>query len=218
MIKAVIFDFDDTLVETYEVVSENLKLVLKKNGLNIPTERDLREHWGKSCNELFSTLWPGIDKNIIYEQEKELLKTFKSPSPVKGVHEMLDLLSNKFILGIVTGGDKNFFMEKIIKAGIDIKKFSFVLTQDEVQKPKSDPGYFAPAFSELEKLGISKNEVLFVGDSVYDYEAAKNAGILFAGVLTGPASREDFMKKGVKESMIIPSVMELPGFIKSNGF
>lgn len=218
MLKAVIFDFDDTLIHTYENGITNMRIVADNLGLPLPSESILREHWGSSWEQLNHELWPEVNPDAISEKYSSLASSLKPFPPVNGVHEILDILSKKFVLGMVTGRDKRLFEQRLVGAGIDFSKFSFLLTQDDIQKPKSDPGYFAPVMKELEKLGITKDEILFVGDSVHDFEAARNAGIHFVGVLTGPASKEDLLQKGLEEGMIIPSVMELPHLIRNNGF
>jgi len=218
MIKAVVFDFDDTLVHTYENGVNNLRAVADNLGLPAPTESLLKENWGKAWEEFNERVWPGINAELIVNAYSSLASSMKSFPPVEGVHGILDLLSRRFVLGIVTGRTNQLFQRRLMGAGIDFSKFSFMFTQDDIKKPKSDPGYFDPVLKELATLGISKDEILFVADSVYDYDVARNADIHFVGVLTGPASREDLLKKGVEEQMIIPSVVELPELIRNNGF
>lgn len=218
MVKAIVFDFDDTLIHTYEAGLKNLETILNKLNLPLPSISSLKEHYGKSMNDLLDNICPGT---TIEEFTKtcSMLDNKLVPYPaIKGVHSMIDILSSKYILGIVTGGNKQHFMEKIIKAGIDIKKFSFILTQDEIQKSKNDPTYFDSALTELSKLGIGKHDTIFVGDSKYDKEISENAGIHFVGVLTGPTTKQELISEGIKENMIIPSVMELPYLIQNNGF
>ena len=44
----------------------------------------------------------------------------------------------------------------------------------------------------LERLGLKKEEVLYVGDSYVDAKTAENANVGFAAVLTGTTTREEF--------------------------
>lgn len=215
--QAIIFDFDDTLVHTYENGLDNLKEVSNQLGLSLPPKEHLLKHYGNGWKEFIESAFPGTDPDF-FAKKYLSSPSFKTCPPVKGVHEILDILCKKYTLGIVTAGNKEVCMSSLIKAGIDIKKFSFILTQDEIKKPKKDPSYFDVVSMELAKIGISKREVLFVGDSTFDHEAAKNAGISFVGVLTGPCKKEDFLALGVKEQMIIPSVFELPYLIENTLF
>jgi len=217
MIRAVIFDFDDTLIHTYSTAMQNLRQVTKQMGVPLPPETELRLHWGRTWKDFNNTLFPQIDLEQAFQQF-HMTDAFHMYPAVKGVHESIDALSKGFVLGIVTGRPRALFSKRLQEASLDFNKFAFIMTQDEIQKPKSDPGYFDAALNELAKLGIGKDEVLFVGDSVFDFQASQNAGLHFVGVLTGPATRQDLEKEGLDNHLIIPSVFELPHLIRNNGF
>ncbi len=51
--------------------------------------------------------------------------------------------------------------------------------------------------------------ILMVGDALTDLEAARSAGVDFAGVLTGNATKDDFLREGLSEAMIFPSIKEV---------
>lgn len=218
MIKAVVFDFDDTLIETFQNGLDNLRFVSEKTGISFPTQQAIREHYGKSWGEFVSNIWPEMEIKEFTEIFAAFQPAFKSYPAVKGAHEIIDLLSKHYVLGIQTGGAREHFLRNALNAKIDLKKFSFVITASENPLPKKDPKYFDLAFKELNKLGVDQKEVLFVGDSVFDYSLAQRAGIHFVGVLTGPSRKEELIAEGVEERMIIPSILELPQFIQANGF
>ena len=46
----------------------------------------------------------------------------------------------------------------------------------------------------IDRLGMNKCDVLYIGDSYIDAETAHNAGVDFAGVTTGSTSKSDFQK------------------------
>ncbi|MBL7160667.1 MAG: HAD family hydrolase [Candidatus Aenigmarchaeota archaeon] len=215
MIKAVVLDFDDTVIHTYNNFMDTAKQVSERLGVPMPLEKTIRREYGNGWKEILTATFPDADKEEFVKAYASI-NSLKIYRPIRGVNEALDLLSKKYIIGVMTGGSRNVFMNNLAKASIDFKKFSFTLTRDEIQKPKSHPEYFNLAFRELEKLGIGKEDVIFVGDSVFDCQASLNANIHFVGVLTGPATRDELEESGAKN--IIPSVMELPSFIENNGF
>lgn len=217
MIRAVVFDFDDTLIHTYENGLDYLKLIFQKMGKSID-EDHITQNWGKSWNEFFTSFLPIQEKENFERVFFSNLAQFKGSPPIRGVHEVIDILSKTFSLGILTGNKRELLMQKAIEAKIDIKRFDFILTSTEVPYDKSDPRYFSQVAAQFKTQGIAPHEILFVADSVYDVDVARNAGIHFAGVLTGPFNKEDLMEKGVEERMIIPSVMDLPELIRTNGF
>ncbi len=59
--KAVIFDFDDTLVESRAVKWAQHKTVAKKFYNIELSDEDMRTHWGKPFTELVSVLYKNSD-------------------------------------------------------------------------------------------------------------------------------------------------------------
>ncbi|MGQ9474272.1 MAG: HAD family hydrolase, partial [Candidatus Caldatribacteriaceae bacterium] len=55
--------------------------------------------------------------------------------------------------------------------------FAVTKCADDVARPKPAPDSLLVA---SEKLAVAKEQVIFVGESIYDIQAAKNAGIRFA--------------------------------------
>ena len=44
----------------------------------------------------------------------------------------------------------------------------------------------------MERLGVKKNETLYIGDNIIDAKTAMAAGVDFAAVLTGSTSKDEF--------------------------
>lgn len=59
---------------------------------------------------------------------------------------------------------------------------------DEVKYPKPDP---QGVFHVLGEWDLSKDEVLYVGDSLVDARTAQAAGVDFAGVTTGTTGKDE---------------------------
>ena len=108
-----------------------------------------------------------------------------------GVKEMLvSLREQGHRLGIVT--TKFAYRIRNIMKKFDAEDlFDEVIGVGDVAKVKPDPEGLLLA---VERLGVKKEEVLYVGDSFVDAKAAEAAGIKFAGVLTGNTTREEFEK------------------------
>ncbi len=66
-----------------------------------------------------------------------------------------------------------------------------VIGREDVDSPKPDPSGLIRA---IEALGVDKSSTLYVGDSYIDAGTAQNADVDFAGVLTGPTTKEMFDK------------------------
>ena len=64
--------------------------------------------------------------------------------------------------------------------------FDVIVGFEDIDRPKPDPQGLNKAIA---MLGLSKEQVLYVGDSYVDARTAKAAGVDFVGVLTGTTTR-----------------------------
>src|SRR5207237_5162910 len=65
---------------------------------------------------------------------------------------------------------------------LGIPKSVPIVTRDQVERAKPDPDLFLAA---LERLSVRAADAYVVGDSVWDVLAARRAGVLGVGVLSG---------------------------------
>jgi phosphoglycolate phosphatase-like HAD superfamily hydrolase len=68
-----------------------------------------------------------------------------------------------------------------------------VITSEQVRHAKPDPDLFIKA---AEVLGVDLRQSLVVGDSVWDLLAARRAGALGIGLLSGGYGREELERAG----------------------
>jgi HAD superfamily hydrolase (TIGR01509 family) len=68
-----------------------------------------------------------------------------------------------------------------------------VVTRDEVQRAKPDPDLFIAA---AERIGVSIQDSVVVGDSVWDLLAARRARALGVGLLSGGYGKEELERAG----------------------
>jgi len=69
-----------------------------------------------------------------------------------------------------------------------------VVSSDEAEESKPAPDIFGLA---LQRAGVSPEEAVVVGDSIWDIEAAKEVGVRVAAVMTGGAfSRAELEEAG----------------------
>jgi phosphoglycolate phosphatase-like HAD superfamily hydrolase len=73
-------------------------------------------------------------------------------------------------------------------------RISGVVSSDEAEESKPAPDIFGLA---LERAGTAPEDAVVVGDSIWDIEAAKEAGLRAAAVMTGGAfSRAELEEAG----------------------
>jgi len=127
-----------------------------------------------------------------------------------GVVPTLDtLLGAGLDLGIVSTKYAYRIDATLLRHGIE-DRFRSVVGGNDVESLKPAPDGLHIA---LERLGVTSDRALYVGDHVVDAQAAHSAGISFIGVLTGSTSPEDF--RNYPHLAILGSVAELPGFLST---
>ncbi len=199
MIKAVIFDLDDTLIETHPQVWKLHKYVAK-NFYNVDlTEEKLRENWGKPLDRLMEQLYEFGDT---VENMLAAILSVKHQFPLKvkdGSVNLIHELHDKGLkVGIVSSTTRYFMDGHLSNFNFPVDKFFAIQTAEDTKIHKPDPDVFLPVFKKLFDAGIKKEEIVYVGDSMDDMRAAFGAGIGFIAITTGIFTKEDFEKNGAK--------------------
>ena len=91
-------------------------------------------------------------------------------------------------VGVVTSKGREMTGRTLARCGFG--DLDVLVTVDDVERGKPDPEPVTKALTLLGMQGCER-EILFVGDSTYDMVAGREAGVLTAGALWGPSSRED---------------------------
>ena len=119
---------------------------------------------------------------------------------------MIRLAGSGFALGIATNDHEATAKTHLEQSGV-LDHFEFVAGSDSGFGAKPDTGMLL-AFCEL--TGIDPGQVAMVGDSAWDLEAGRAAGMTSVGVLTGTATRR--MLSPVAD-VILNHIGELPGWL-----
>lgn len=195
---AVIFDLDGTLTDTLEDLKNSVNFAMREFGFPERTTDEVRSFVGNGVKRLIDL---SVPENTSDEVSAECLSVFKSfykdnslvsTKPYDGIIPMLEKLKKD---GVKTAVVTN----KMHEAAVDIVNLFFGELIDVTigqidgvaQKPQPDGIY-----SALEKLGVSKEKSVYVGDSEVDCITAKNAGIPCIGVTWGFRDREILVGNG----------------------
>jgi len=214
MIKAVIFDVDDTLISTGEKTVSKFIEVAKKIGLRVPAEKEVARLLGLPWITMVDTLWPGIDIDY-YIESYEKHKGKKLPtSCVSGAKEVVYKTKQDFFIGIITSRNHPTLVEVMDECGIDLALFDYLECNDQNEFAKPDPRVFNNLKKSLGSKGIEQDEILYVGDAIYDYLSASGAGLHFIAFLNGAYTREEFVEEGLDEKYTIENLNDLSVTIK----
>ena len=211
-IKAIIFDWDGCLFNNIAAMKAATEDTLKKYGIKHDPEEalaeatrlieNLRSH---AFTRLILNSYEML-KDVKFLEEFEFLKKLevifiaytlykeysKESTLFAGVKELLEQLSKKYKLGILTSGSKVDTNELVER--FEIKKyFSKIISADDVEKTKPDP-------EGIEKILVEFNllptEVIYIGDLPLDIKAGKYIGCKTYAVATGLVPRSALEEEG----------------------
>jgi len=211
MPRAVLFDLDDTLINSSVGYVRTMWRTCDVLGLPRPSEASLRwvfPTWEAHVEALFP--------EVSFEQFSRSYEQFVEEIPylaIPGAVEALAALGNRR-LAVVTNRGRGLCRLRMEQAGIPEDAFEFILTVEDLPAAKPHPRALEPALQRLD--GVLARDVVYVGDRSDDGRAALGAGVGFVGVLTGGEEPESFERIGVERSRILQSVCSLPAFFRGN--
>lgn len=191
-VKAVLFDFDMTLVDSSYAIHTCVNLFADEMGfrrvsreevlraIGMTMEDSWRGYWGDFRQE-----WLDKYRAMFRGQEQSMLRLF--PNAVSAVKE---LRAYGIKVGVVS--NRRFARKPIEYLGImDI--FDIVIGLEDVVHAKPHP---EPLLTALERLGTERRASLYVGDTDIDMKTAAAAGVRGVGMATGNFSAPQLAAAG----------------------
>jgi phosphoglycolate phosphatase-like HAD superfamily hydrolase len=196
---AVIFDYDDTLVNTFEVKWDQHKFVAKKfYGLDI-TDDDLRKVWGMPFEDMLFELYQQKDsKENMSKNYLSLHDQYPKTAHDGSLKLIQSLLKQGKVVGVLTAGHGGHVAAELETLGFPVGEMISVQGAEHTPVHKPDPAVFSPILELLAAKGITNLESVYIGDAIRDYKAAKDAGMDFIGVTNGFTSITEFQSVGAK--------------------
>lgn len=218
MIKGIIFDFDETLVDSLETYWQVFCCVASRLNLLAPKREELASLMGEGGGllEILSHVYPTLDEAAILkcagemkEASRDVINEF--PITVKhGVKDVLGLLKMKGIkIGLVTG--RVFTSEQMWGELRDLgigRFFDVVVTGDDQPRKPAPDGIIAC----LEKLDLASHDCVIVGDAKADLIAGRRAGVRVIVLSNGGSVSETLASE--QPDMIIDDITQLAGVLE----
>lgn len=205
-IKAVVFDFDDTLIGTRVSTWELHKHVAKKYYDLELDDEFMASYWGKPFNELLRNYYQTDNVDELMPRVIEHLPDFPKQKFEHSEPSVNRLKASGKILGIVSATTKPILKSDTDLIELPLNNFDYIQTSEDTEFHKPDPRVFELMLSYMSLRKIYQKNVLYVGDALHDMKAAKSADLNFLGVTTGLVSEEEFADHGVKS---IPDLSKL---------
>ena len=206
--KAAIFDMDGTLIDSVDLHAQAWQDAFERFGHTLPFDK-IRSQIGKGGDQLLPVF---LSAEEVKAKGKDLEKfrsdLFKAQfldrvKPFPQVRPLFKRLLNdgwKIALASSAKGDELQKYKEMTEIGdlLDTETSS-----DDAEKSKPHPDIFLAA---LERLGdISADDCVVIGDSPYDAQAARKAGMQAAGVLCGGFPEDDLRNAGFSQIFKSPA-------------
>ncbi len=195
MPKAIFFDVDGTIIPL-KVVIKNFQETCKHFKIKVLTSKEiLNKSIGYRLSEIIPKVIPEakpFEKEFIKYFEDNQIKNFKKYGRllpfVKSTFK--EIIKRKIKIGIIT--TKKRREAKAILDGYNLP-YDIIIGNNDVKNRKPDP---EPVLKACKKLKVKPKDCIFVGDTLFDMKAAKSAGCLAIGVLTGWGNRKNLKRAG----------------------
>ncbi|WP_161881852.1 HAD family hydrolase [Deinococcus alpinitundrae] len=177
-LRAVILDLDGTLIDSNDAHARAWVTSFQQHGFDVSFEQ-VRPLMGMGGDKVVPKL-TGVDAESDVgkaltkgwgEAFKPMIATLKATPGAAELVTGLRELSLKIMLG--SSGEDEIVEKELQHLGLEQLNGSRV-TSSEVESSKPDADILGVA---LKKLGTTADETLMVGDTVYDAEAARKAGV-----------------------------------------
>ena len=184
----VVFDIDGTLTDTEKYVLESLCDVVRTHTGREETAESLRFALGIPGREAFRRIGFEAEHFAEYMAEWETkMRRFNDEIDIfPGGRELVAALDKAGVkLGIATSKTRDQYDKDFGRFDV-AARFPVSVTADDSETHKPAAG---PLLKYMELTGAKREEMLYIGDSIYDSQCAANAGVDFALAVWGATDR-----------------------------
>jgi HAD superfamily hydrolase (TIGR01509 family) len=188
MIRGILFDIDGTLLLSNEAHAHAWQDAFAKHGFSVELDA-LRKLIGMGSDKLIESLFPemndeaGVGNAIKDDRTAIFLETYTTGlQPAPGARELVMAVQRAGLKTVAASSASSKELAVLLKAaGVD-DLLTEATTSDDVDNSKPDADIVEAA---LDKIGLPASEVLMIGDTPYDIEAASKAGARCVAVRCG---------------------------------
>ena len=178
----VIFDVDGTLVDSNDAHARAFAEAFASLGYRVSFDA-VRPLIGKGSDKLIPDLIGRYDKAVA-ERKKAIFKESYLPElrPFPGVTALLETLKARGCRLAVASSASKAELDALLEVANAARYFERTTDADDAEASKPDPDIVVAA---RHSLGLAAERCAMVGDTPYDAQAARRAGVAFIGVSCG---------------------------------
>ena len=183
---AALLDVDGTLVDSNDAHARAFVEAFGELGMQVPFER-VRRLIGKGGDKLIPEVTGKDDEDWVKEVGERKKKAFYARHfdairPFPRVRELLERMKEAGLALVVATSAQEEEMKKLLGIAGVHDLFDEEATKDDAKRSKPDPDIIGAA---LKHAGIDASQAIMLGDTPYDVEAARRAGVESVGLESG---------------------------------
>ena len=196
--KLIILDFDGTLADTRGLIVKTMQQTLEALGLESRTDDQCAAMIGLPLKQAFTDLLPMTDEmgercvetyRRIFNENNALYVIPTFPHVIETLHRLHE---QGYTLTIASSRSNRSLMEFVNDMHLN-EIIPYVLGAEDVTRAKPHPD---PVLQTLKVYGCKPEDALVVGDTWYDIEMGRRAGVRTCGVTYGNGTREELADAG----------------------
>jgi len=207
-IQGVLFDWDGTLVNSYEADADAYLAMFREMGIPWGV-KELTQHYSPDwyavyrAAELPRHRWDAADTAWRKQYAKH------RPKLIAGTRRVLSRLAGRHQLGLVTSGDRDRVIRQLRSFRLT-QLFTARICAGDTERKKPHP---EPLQAAIKKMRLDPSSCVYVGDAPQDIEMARSAGVFAIGVL-GPFPTEKRLRAS-QPDLLLESIQSLPDALKA---
>lgn len=184
-LRLALFDCDGTLVDSFAAIHEAMLATCTECGVTAPSPEAHRAAMGITLRLQMPRFFPDLDDNRHQEMADSFFRHFRGANRVEplytGAREALaDLGSVGWLLGVATAKSGIGLRKNLDDHGLHRHFLTLQTIDTNPAKPNPDM-----VLKAMAALGVDAANTVMIGDSVYDMEMARHAGVIPLGVAWG---------------------------------
>lgn len=196
---ALIFDLDGTLVDTVYAHVFAWQRAFAEANMAIDGWR-IHRRIGMSGGLFTRAAGRELNREISPQEAEALqrrhgelfMQLLPKRRPLLGAVELIRYLyANKIVFGIATSGSRPEINASL--EALQIRPETVVVERNDVPRAKPEPDLFLAC---QQRLGLRPEDCYVVGDAIWDLLAARRAGMLSIGLLSGGYGEDELSRAG----------------------
>ena len=187
MFHAVIFDVDGTLVDSNDAHATAWVHAIAENGRHVEFSR-VRPLIGMGGDKLLPSVTglsiESSEGKSIADRRREIFRRDFLPhlQPTRGAQRLLEWLRDDRKTLVVASSAEEDELQDLLRVAGTAKMFESTASSDDAERSKPDPDIVVAA---IKQANCPVADIIMLGDTPYDVEAALRAGIEIIGLRSG---------------------------------